>query len=202
MEIGKRAKKKRKALGLTLRQMAEKVGISAATLNRFEAWTMNPHAKTLAAIKAALGLRGGVKVGRPKKAKTPRKTPKDDIGPLFEAYDLATAINRLAASLEALALEPTSSLPLVPPVAEQRRATEAMTQGIARNGLRRPLASNSPGPGSAVRGPAAGDPMKSLLYALCWLWGRVDRYFLDRARHQEARRVLQAKVYPFKRRQG
>jgi hypothetical protein len=55
--------------------------------------------------------------------------------------------------------------------------------------------------------------LRIALYALCWLWGRVDKAAykwakrrearkLAAARHEEAVQALQAKVYPFRRRQA
>ena len=172
MEFGKRMRKKRKALGLTLVELGEKVGYSHAALGAIETGRSNGRRGSLAAIKAFLGMRGGAMgkkaVKAPRKPKAPAPVT-DSLAPLLASLDaLRASVDRLQDSVDAITgalwdrdvlkgFKPAPSASLVPPVEVQRANTEAMTQGIARNGLRRPLASNSLDPVLGARlMPVAG----------------------------------------------
>jgi DNA-binding XRE family transcriptional regulator len=152
MTFGERMRAKRKAAGLTLVELGEKVGYSHAALSALETGRSNGGRGCAKAVKAFLGLRGGKMAKTKKPAKAPRK-PKAAPEAMERADATLTALGlllggltRLADSVdrmaEAMAPKPPD-LSLVPSVAEQRARTEAMTAGIAQNGLRRPLASNS-----------------------------------------------------------
>lgn len=136
MEFGKRMRIKRKMLKWSQADLGDKVGVVASVICRIEnGYDCRP--KTLAAIKKILGLRGGALV--PKKPK-PTKAPKAKDPVVAALAEISESLSSIRALLVAAAQAAPS---LVPPVAEQRRITEAMTQGIAKNGLRRPLHSNS-----------------------------------------------------------
>jgi transcriptional regulator with XRE-family HTH domain len=160
MEFGQRMRAKRKALGLTLAELGEKVGVSSPNLSKIERGQAARRG-TLAKIKGFLGLRGGVSVGKAKKApRRPRKAPAAAKVPSTVMDAIATlivSIDRLRASVDTLREDlkwvtpmavvppptpdcrPSPDLSLVPSVEEQRAKTEEMTRGIAKNGLRRPL---------------------------------------------------------------
>jgi transcriptional regulator with XRE-family HTH domain len=143
MDFGTRMRIKRKALDLTLVELGEKVGYSHAALSAMETGRSSGGRGCAKAVKAFLGLRGGATVGKAKKpTKTPRK-PKASSSALETMALLIAAMERLQASVDgltaALVPKPPAVDPaLVPPVAEQRARTAAMTTGIAQNGLRKP----------------------------------------------------------------
>lgn len=154
MEFGKRLRIKRLAMGLTLTQLGEMVGCSHSAISNIETGKSNGGRGVATKLKKAMKLRGGASVDKaPKKARKARREAVGAGSPIAHGLlPLTDAINALvkklgdveavliAAHLAPFAPEKTA---LVPPVAVQRATTEAMTKGIARNGLRKPLASNS-----------------------------------------------------------
>lgn len=150
MQFGERMRAKRKAMGLTLVELGERVGCSHSALSMLETGKSAGGKGTAARVKKILGLRGEATMAKDKKpAKAPRK-PKAAPEAIGRADATLTALglllgglNRLADSVdrmaEAMAPKPPAVDPLlVPSVAEQRARTEAMTKEMAQNGLRKP----------------------------------------------------------------
>lgn len=159
MEIGMRIKKKREAMGMTRAQLAAKIGCSPERISQFERGRIPKRmgGGVMARLKRVLKVRARGVAKPARNAKVPRSgRVVSTNGPdtvLASMGLLLAGINRLAASLDGLSewfgksaiidTRPSPDLSLVPSVKVQKAMTEAMTQGIAKNGLRRPLASNS-----------------------------------------------------------
>lgn len=147
MEIGKRIKKRREAMGLTREQLAKAAGCHPSLISRFE--TGHIPKKTgggvMARVKRVLKVRikGSKPAKRPKatrKAKAPDSTPVL-LGKLLEAIGgLAVSVASLAAKFETRLEGPPHAeggldLSLVPPVAEQREQVREFTERLKRRPL-------------------------------------------------------------------
>lgn len=140
MELGKRIKAKRKAMGLTMEDLAKLVGCSGSLITAFECGVIpvNLNSGAIARVKRILKLRtsrtvpakAGKKVAKVSTAK-PVKTPSES--PLLSAISsLMSTVNRLTLAIEAFdrhtrpASNPTGSATASNPVPAGILATNSL----------------------------------------------------------------------------